>query len=50
MTRWECSCSIIKSCSYIFLQVEKAYAQLREFMLPTLAKLEEQGSSGEKVI
>ena len=50
MTRWECSCSIIKSYSYIFLQVEKAYAQLREFMLPTLAKLEEQGSSGEKVI
>jgi len=31
-------------------QVEKAYAQLREFMLPTLAKLEEEGTSGEKVI
>merc|ERR1719318_494454 len=31
-------------------QVEKAYAQLREFMLPTLAKLKEEGTSGEKVI
>jgi len=31
-------------------QVEKAYAQLREFMLPTLAKLKEEVTSGEKVI
>jgi len=31
-------------------QVEKAYTQLREFILPTIAKLEGEGGSGEKFI
>ena len=36
--------------SYLKLQVEKAYTQLREFILPTIAKLEGEGGSGEKFI
>ena len=31
-------------------QVEKAYTQLREFILPTIAKLDGEGGSGEKFI
>jgi len=31
-------------------QVEKAYTQLREFILPTIAKLEGEEGSGEKFI
>merc|ERR1712130_1011860 len=31
-------------------QVEKAYTQLREFILPTISKLDVEGGSGEKFI
>ena len=37
-------------CTSIILQVEKAYTQLREFILPTISKLDGEGGSGEKFI
>ena len=51
MTRWKSTPMLVTPLlTPIIWQVEKAYTQLREFILPTIAKLGGEGGSGEKFI
>ena len=51
MTRWKTTPMLVTPLlTPIIWQVEKAYTQLREFILPTIAKLGGEGGSGEKFI
>ena len=51
MTRWKSTPMLVTPLlTPIIWQVEKAYTQLREFILPTIAKLDGEGGSGEKFI